>query len=178
VNLVSGKNIDAYGTFNFDQSTATAADSQKVNGNNPQATSATVAATLVGAYVADGSQANPNLTCDSTFFDPNFPTFSCSSLTSQWSEIQVGNGKDFNNTSGGPGIKVMILFQQLPTGLSGSTPVVYHTWMDSFGTQQSELVYNSCTYDNGGLPTNSTPCLTVGNKMVTVWLFHNGGTRM
>jgi hypothetical protein len=31
----------------------------------------------------------------------------------------------------------------------------------------------TCTL-SGGFPTNSGPCLIVGNNKVTVWLTHNG----
>jgi len=30
----------------------------------------------------------------------------------------------------------------------------------------------------GGFPSNSGPCLVVGNQQVTVWLTHNGNMRM
>lgn len=166
------KNGDAAGDFNFDQSTFTVADNQKITGKNQQATSATFAEVLTGASVGDSPTLQ--IPCDGTLL----PGFDCSTLTSLVSAVEVGNGKSFNNTSGGPGIKVVVVFSQSPSQLSGSTPFVYHYYTDAFGVGHAELITEACTYDSNNLPTNSNPCLTVGNKMATVWLFHNGGLRM
>jgi len=168
------KNGDAAGDFNFDQTSITVADNQKLTGKNQQATSATVGGSLTGVSVGD----SPDLTtpCDSTLTS-GFPSwFSCSLLTSLTSAIEVGNGKTFNNASGGPGIEVKVSFSQGPNQLNGATPFVYHYWVDASGAH-AELVTELCTYDAGNLPTNTNPCLTPGNKLVTVWLFHNGGMR-
>jgi hypothetical protein len=169
------KNGDAAGDFNlFDQS-ITVSDNQKLTGQNRQATSATVSASLTGVAVGD----SPDLTtpCDESLTS-GFPVwFSCSLLSSLTSVIEVGNGRTFTNASGGPGIKVLVSFSQTPNQLNGENPFVYHYWVDGSGPH-AELITASCTYDTGNLPTNSTPCLTVGNKNVTVWLFHNGPMRM
>jgi hypothetical protein len=165
-------NGDAAGDFNFDQSTFTVADNQKLSGKNVQATSASFAEVLTGASVGD----SPSLSipCNSSLL----PGFDCTQLTSLVSAVEVGNGKIFNNTSGGPGIKVVVIFSQSPKQLSGSAPFVYHYFTDSSGIGHAELITEACTYDANNLPTNSNPCLTVVNKMATVWLFHNGGLRM
>jgi hypothetical protein len=163
------RNGDAAGDFNFNQASLTVADNQKVNGNNQQATSATFAQVLTGAAVGD----SPSLTipCDATLL----PGFDCQSLTSLVSAVEVGHGKTFNNTSGGPGIKVVVIFSQSPKQLSGTSPFVYHYWEDATGAH-AQLITEACTYDSNNLPTNTNPagCLTVSNKMATVWVFHNG----
>ena len=165
------KNGDAAGDFNIDQQSFTVADNQKVTGKNPQATSVTFSGGLVGAAVGD----SPSLTtpCDDATLPPDFPSwFSCSLLTSLTSVIEVGNGKTFQNANGGPGIKVLIVFSQSPNQLSGATPFVYHV-----SASGPELITQDCVYGSGNLPTNTTSCLTVGNKIVTVWVFHNGPMR-
>jgi hypothetical protein len=45
------------------------------------------------------------------------------------------------------------------------------------GAAGAELITELCVYGPGNLPTNTTSCLTVGNKNVTVWVFHNGPMR-
>ncbi|MEX1169892.1 MAG: hypothetical protein WEE50_07100 [Chloroflexota bacterium] len=177
------KNRDAAGDFNIDAQSITVADDQKITGQNRQATSATVSGSFTGVSVGD----SPNLTtpCDGSL-TVGFPDwFSCSLLTSLTSVIEVGNGKVFTNDSGGPGIKVLISFSQSPNQLSGDNPFVYHYWttLELVGNStvtvpHAELITDLCEYDSGSLPTNATPCLTVGNKNVTVWVFHNGPMRM
>jgi hypothetical protein len=165
------KNGDAAGDFNIDAQTFTVADNQKVTGNNAQATSVTFSGVLVGAAVGD----SPNLTtpCDDATLPADFPDwFSCSLLTSLTSVIEVGNGKTFQNASGGPGIKVLISFSNAPNQLNGDTPFVYHV-----SASGAELITELCVFDSGNLPVNDTPCLVVGNKNVTVWVFQNGPMR-
>ena len=166
------KNGDAAGDFNLNDVSITVADNQSLNGQNRQATSASVSAFMTGVAVGD----SPNLVtpCDTTL-TVGFPAwFDCSQLTSLTSVVEVGNGKIFQNTSGGPGIKVLITFSKAPNQLSGSNPFVYHYWVDAAGAH-AELITATC--DSNSLPTNLTPCLIVGNKNVTVWLFHNGPMR-
>jgi hypothetical protein len=165
------KNGDAAGDFNIDAQTFTVADNQKVTGKNAQATSVTFSGVLVGAAVGD----SPDLEtpCDDDTLPADFPDwFSCSLLTSLTSVIEVGNSKTFQNTNDGPGIKVLITFNQSPSQLSGDTPFVYHV-----GAAGAELITETCVLGAGNLPTNDTPCLTVGNKNVTVWVFQNGPMR-
>lgn len=165
------KNGDAAGDFNIDAQTFTVADNQKLTGKNPQATSVTFSGVLVGAAVGD----SPNLItpCLDADLPPDFPEwFSCSLLTSLTSVIEVGNGKTFQNANGGPGIKVLISFSNAPNQLNGDTPFVYHV-----GAGGAELITVPCVYGAGNLPTNVIPCLTVGTKNVTVWVFQNGPMR-
>jgi hypothetical protein len=160
-----------WGDFNIDAQTFTVADNQKVTGNNAQATSVTFSGGLVGAAVGD----SPNLEtpCNDATLPPDFPDwFSCSLLTSLTSVIEVGNGKTFQNASGGPGIKVLISFSNAPNQLNGDNPFVYHV-----SASGAELITETCVFGSGNVPTNDNPCLTVGNKNVTVWLFHNGPMR-
>ncbi|MBI3748692.1 MAG: hypothetical protein HY262_07595 [Chloroflexi bacterium] len=166
-------NGDAAGDFNFgDPNGLTVADNQKLTGKNQQATSATVVSTLTGAAVGD----SPTLSIPCTDGVP--AGFQCSSLTSLVSTVEVGNGKIFSNPNGGgtPGIKVIVSFAQAPNQLTGANPFAYHYYFDSTGAPQVELITQICQY-SGGFPTNIGPCLTVGNKQVTVWLTHNGGMR-
>jgi hypothetical protein len=165
------KNGDAAGDFNIDQQTFTVADNQKLSGQNRQATSVTFSGALVGAAVGD----SPSLTtpCNDATLPADFPDwFSCSLLTSLTSVIEVGNGKTFENANGGPGIKVLISFSNAPNQLNGATPFVYHV-----AAAGPELITEPCDFGSGNLPTNETPCLTVGTKNVTVWVFQNGPMR-
>ena len=170
-------NGDANGDFNLAQASLTVADDQSLQNNrNPQATTVTVNALAVGAAVADG----PALTtpCNATL-TAGFPSFfSCSLMTSLTSTVEVGNGKTFNNANGAgtPGIKVIVSFAKAPSQLSGANPFVYHYWTDTAGAH-AELVTATCTMV-GGAPSNIGPCLVVGNKLVTVWLTHNGNMHM
>jgi hypothetical protein len=168
-------NGDAAGDFNFNQPSLTVADNQSVSNSNKQATSVTIGVSVVGAAVGD----SPNLTtpCNSTL-TAGFPAFfNCSLLSTLTSTVEVGNGKTFNNPNGAgtPGIKVVILFKKAPSQLTGNHPFVYHYYTDATGAH-AELVTATCSA--GAFPTNTTPCLTVGNNKVTVWLLHNGNMRM
>lgn len=170
-------NGDANGDFNLAQASLTVADNQSLQSNkNPQATSVTVNALAVGAAVGD----SPTLTtpCNATL-TAGFPSFfSCSLLTSLTSTVEVGNGKTFNNANGAgtPGIKVIVSFAKAPSQLSGANKFVYHYWTDTAGAH-AELITATCTIV-GGFPSNTGPCLVVGNGNVTVWLTHNGNMRM
>lgn len=170
--IAISKNGDASGDFNIDQPTFTVEDNQKVTGKNAQATSVTFSGGLVGAAVGD----SPDLVqapCDDATLPADFPDwFSCSLLTSLTSVIEVGNGKTFTNASGGPGIKVLISFNQSPHQLGDANPFVYHV-----SATGPELITETCDFGTGNLPLNHTSCLTVGNKNVTVWVFHNGPMR-
>jgi len=179
------KNGDAAGDFNIDQQTFTVADNQKVNGQNRQATSVTFSGGLVGAAVGD-SPSLDEAPCEGLPLPPDFPPwFTCSLLTPLTSVIEVGNGKTFQNANNTPGIKVLISFSQSPNQLNGADPFVYHYWEtqelnndgDPVTIAHAELITVACEYDSGNLPVNHTPCLTVGNKNVTVWVFHNGPMR-
>jgi hypothetical protein len=165
-------NKDAAGDFNFDQLSLTVADDQDVGSKNPQSTSVTVAASVVGAAVGD----SPALqTPCNTTLTQGFPAFfNCSLLTSLTSNVEVGNGKVFNNPNGAgtPGIKVLVKFFKAPGQLTGANPFAYHYWEDATGAH-AELVTATCVL-SGGFPTNTSPCLIVGSKQVTVWLQHNG----
>ena len=169
---------DANGNFYFEQTNITVQTNQKLSGTNQQATTATVTASLTGVAVGD----SPSLAtlCNSTL-TTGFPSwFTCSGLSSLTSVIEVGNGKTFTNGNGGPGIKVIVTFQQAPRQLSSALPFVYHYFTDSNGVGQADLITAQCVYD-GGFPKGDTPsegCLTVNGKTVTVWLFHNGPMRM
>lgn len=170
------KNGDTDGDYNFNGSALNLADSQDVSPRNPQATSVSLAAMGVGGVVSD----NASLTtpCNDTL-TAGFPSFfSCDLLTSLTSTIEVGHGQEFNNPNGDgtPGIQVKVLFKKAPSQLGGSTPFVYHYWSDASG-EHAELITATCTMD-GGFPTNTGPCLIVGNNLVTVWLIHNGNMRM
>jgi hypothetical protein len=183
------KNDDAAGDYNFDgqQGSTTVSDVTKLTGKNTQGTSASVFASLVGVAVGD----SPTLStpCDPSFFDPGTPVpqgFSCdTSLTSLTSTVEVGNGKTFKNALNGPGIKVLINFTKSPDQLGGANPFVYHYYQTySFAsdgsvvaTPHAEFVAAPCTIGAGGVPTNTTPCLIVGTKQVTAWVFHNGNMR-
>ena len=170
-------NGDANGDFNLAQASLTVADDQALQKNrNPQATTVTVNALAVGAAVGD----SPTLTtpCNATL-TAGFPSFfSCSLLTSLTSTVEVGNGKTFNNANGAgtPGIKVIVSFAKAPSQLSGANKFVYHYWTDTAGAH-AELITATCTIV-GGFPSNTGPCLVVGNGNVTVWLTHNGNMRM
>ena len=174
--VIVTNNGDAAGNFNLgDTAGLTVFDNQKLNGQNRQATLANVVDVQVGVAVGDGPSATLPFPCQN-----DVPTgFLCSSLTSQVSLVEVGNGKTFANTNGAgtPGIKVIVSFAQTPNQLGGSNPFVYHAWVDSAGGQHVELITATCHYA-GGFPDNQGPCLDVGNKIVTVWLTHNGGIRM
>lgn len=172
--VLVAKNGDAAGDFNLNDTSITVMDNQKLTGQNRQATLATVDSALTGVAVGD----SPNLTtpCDPTL-TAGFPAwFSCSNLTSLTSVIEVGNGRPFQNQEDGPGIKVIISFSQMPNQLSGANPYVYHYWVDGAGAH-AELITEACTF-TAGFPDNDGPCLTPGNKNVTIWLFHNGNARM
>jgi hypothetical protein len=172
--VLIARNGDAAGDFNLNDATITVMDNQKLTGQNRQATLATVDSALTGVAVGD----SPDLTtpCDGTL-TANFPSwFSCSNLTSLTSVIEVGNGRDFDNPSGGPGIKVIVSFSQMPNQLSGANPYVYHYWVDAGGAH-AELITEICTF-TGAFPNNAGPCLVPGNKNVTVWMSHNGNMRM
>jgi hypothetical protein len=185
--VIVSSNGDAAGDFNIDATSFTVADNQKLTGQNRQATSASISGTvpvigLTGIAVGDG--ANLQTPCDDDAPLFTFPEgFSCSDLTSLTSVVEVGNGKTFTNASGGPGIKVLVSFSQMPNQLGDAGAFVYHYWetlelaangITTIKVPHAELITAACTYNAGNLPTNSTPCLTVGNKIVTVWLFHNG----
>lgn len=175
--VILTNNGDAAGNFNFDQAAITVADNQNVSNKNPQATSVTVSGTQTGVAVGD----SPSLTtpCNSTL-TAGFPSwFSCSQLTSLTSSIEVGNGKTFNNTNGGPGIKVIVTFNKAPNQLNGALPFVYHYFVDAAGVGQADLITATCNYVNG-FPAGDTPaegCLTVNGKVVTVWVFYNGSMK-
>ena len=170
-------NGDANGDFNLAQASLTVADNQALQNNrNPQATTVTVNASAVGAAVGDSPALTTPCTSALTAGFPSF--FSCSLLTSSTSTVEVGNGKTFNNANGAgtPGIKVIVSFAKAPSQLKGANPFVYHYWTDAAGAH-AELVTATCTMV-GGAPSNSGPCLVVGNQLVTVWLAHNGNMRM
>jgi hypothetical protein len=171
-------NGDADGDFNLNNpSGLNIADNQSVSQKNPQATSASIIQLGIGGSVGETTNLDAAV-CNSTL-TMGFPSwFSCGLLTSQVSTIEIGNGKNFNNTNPGntPGIQVKVLFKKAPSQLTGSNPFVYHYWVDGQGAH-AELVTATCTM-SGGFPTNQGPCLIVGNNAVTVWLIHNGGARM
>jgi len=190
INVANG-NPDAAGDYNnFDatQGTSTVSDVTKLTGKNTQGTSASVFASQVGVAVGDSPALQTP--CDPNFFDPGTTVpqgFSCdTSLTSLTSIVEVGNGKPFKNALNGPGIKVIINFSKSPDQLGGASPFVYHYYktysFDAAGnvvaTEHAEFVTEQCAMGTGGVPTNSNPCLIVGTKQVTVWLFHNGNARM
>ena len=176
--VILTNNGDANGNFYFEQTDITVQTNQKLSGTNQQATTATVTAGLTGVAVSD----SPLLVtlCDSTL-TASFPSwFSCSQLSSLTSLIEVGNGKTFKNRNDGPGIKVIVTFQQAPKQLSSARPFVYHYFKDANGVGQADLITAQCNYV-AGFPDGATPsegCLTVNGKIVTVWLFHNGPMRM
>jgi len=172
---ITNNNGDAAGDYNFnDPAGLTVADNQSVSPQNPQATSVTVGAVSVGAAVAES--AGTNTTCNADLIK-NFPAFfNCGLLTSQTSTVEVGNGKDFKSTAGSPRIKVVISFKKAPSQLGGSNAFVYHYWVDASGVAHAELIQNAC-HIVGGFPTDTAPCLTIGNNKVTVWLIHNGNMR-
>jgi hypothetical protein len=167
------KNGDADGDFNFNQTTALSVATAPVGGNNKQSTSITVGGTQVGAAVADG----PGLTtpCDADL-TAGFPDwFSCSLLTTLTSNIEVGNGKRFENPNrpGTPGIKGVASFKNAPNQLFGVHPFVYHYWEDESGAH-AELITTVCTLSTDGTPLDQGTCLTIGPSSVTFWVFHNG----
>jgi hypothetical protein len=181
VTVAGTDNADAAGNFNFSQGGITVADNQTLSASNAQATSGAVSSTLpVGAYVADGASVDQTFKCDASLVLP--ASFNCKSLSSEWSQVEVGNGETFANASGGPGIQVLITFSKLPSGLKGSNPTLYHYWttlaLDSNSktvtVPHAELITALCTFDEGRLPTNGTSCLTVINNTVLVYVFHNG----
>jgi hypothetical protein len=171
-------NRDADGDFNLnDPAGLNIADNQNVSPQNPQATSASIVQLGIGGSVSE--IAGTMAFCDPSLLPQPVPSwFSCSNLSSQISTVQIGNGKNFNNPNPGttPGIQVKILFKKAPSQLTGSNPFVYHRWTDSLGVDHAELVTAPCILV-GGFPSNTTPCLIVGNNAVTVWLIHNGGMR-
>jgi hypothetical protein len=173
--ILISKNGDAAGDFNFLQATDFQVADAPVGGNNKQSTSLSIGGLQIGAAVGD----SPTLTtpCDASL-TVGFPSwFQCSQLTSLSSQVEVGNGKTFQNADSGPGIEVIITFSKAPSQLSGANPFVYHYYVDAAGVGHAELVTATCTLA-GDLPTNTTPCLIVGSNKVTVWLFHNGNARM
>jgi hypothetical protein len=175
--ILVSKNGDAAGDFNFLQAADFQVADAPVGGNNKQSTSLSIGGLQIGAAVGDSPSLAP-ATCNAGL-TVGFPSwFQCSLLTSLTSAVEVGNGKTFQNTTGGPGIKVIVTFSKAPGQLSGANPFVYHYYVDAAGAGQAELVTAPCTLAAGGLPTNSTPCLIVGSNKVTVWLFHNGNARM
>jgi hypothetical protein len=176
-------NRDADGDFNLNDALngLNIADNQSVSPQNPQATSASVAGAIkvaIGGSV--GEIAGTASFCDAGILVNPQPWFSCGSLTSQISTVEIANGQTLSNPNGAgtPGIQVKILFKKAPSQLSGSQPFVYHRWTDSSGVDRAELVFSPCGALVGGFPTTTGPCLIVGNNAVTVWLTHNGGTRM
>ncbi len=155
------------GRFVFDSGQTTVADNSSLGNRNQQSTSTTVG-TGVPADVADGP-ANSDI-CDEGLL-PSGTVFDCDSLTSEWSTVNVDRGR-----SQDAAFKIVISFFQLPNGLKGSNPRIYHHFLD-FATSQpaAELITTKCSFTGGVL--DSVPCLIVQNKAVTIWTTHNGGYR-
>lgn len=178
VQVAGSGNVDAAGDFNFAGTGLTVVDGA-VGPGNAQQTSVTIAAGQFGAAVADGNQPNPPCKPSLTVGFPSW--FKCSSLSSETSTLEVGNGATFDNPNGAgtPGILTTVSFVSAPNQLHGGHPFVYHYW--KVGTSEyAELITAPCTFGPAfpGFPTNIGPCLTVGSNSVTFWLTHNGGARM
>jgi hypothetical protein len=151
--------------------------------NNKQSTSlvgfAASAGTPYDVMIRDGSTSLPT---DPT--DPNYGLVCdnpvCSSLTSEWSLINLQEGQ----TQATPfHVTLVVDGSLIPGGTSESDIVLVHVWLDAAGVSHTDVIGASgarCT-PSTGTPTNPE-CITVSkvgpNWKVDAWLFHNGGMKI
>jgi hypothetical protein len=167
---------DAAGDFNFSDAGGVTVANAPVGGTNAQQTMLSLSAPFVGAFVNDSPGLAAAKCTNALIADilVQNPWFSCKKLTSLTSLIEVGNGASFKNGNS-PAIKVTVSFLNAPSQLNGGHPFGYHYFKDATG-EHAELVTELCTIVNN-VPTNTTPCLTLGTNSITVWLFHNGNMK-
>jgi len=169
VQVAGSNNADADGDFNFgDATNELQVQTAPVGGNNKQSTFLAVGGTQVGAAVSDSPSLPPAKCTDALIVDivTANPWFSCQQLTSLTSVVEAGNGRTF-----GTPFKVIVTFKNAPSQLTGPNPFVYHYYVDTNGAEHAELI-TPCA------ATPVYPCITVGNNVVTIQMFHNGPMRM
>jgi hypothetical protein len=140
-----------------------------VGGTNLQQTGLRGLASYIGTYVQDGSTVSftcPKATCKSKPFG-------------QWSKVSVAGGQP----QGAPfQITITIAKSQLPSNLSLSNVVVYHTLDNNGGT---DIIGDIAAERCDGGPTSANigqgcidPSLdAAGNLVIDVWVLRNGGFR-
>lgn len=151
--------------------------------NNKQSTSLVgFAASTTNPYdvmIRDGSTTLPT--------DPADPNYGlvcanpvCSSLTSEWSLINLKEGQVQSNPFH---VTMVVDGSLIPGGTSESDIVLVHVWLDSAGVSHTDVIGASglrCS-PSTGTPTNPE-CITVSkvgpNWKVDAWLFHNGGMKI
>jgi Domain of unknown function DUF11 len=151
--------------------------------NNKQSTSlvgfAASASNPYDVMIRDGSTILPT---DAT--DPNFGLVCdnpvCSSLTSEWSLINLQEGQTQGTAFH---VTLVVDGSLIPGGTAESDIVLVHVWLDALGASHTEVIGASgvrCT-PSTGTPTNPE-CITVTkvgpNWKVDAWLFHNGGMKI
>ena len=140
-----------------------------IGGTNLQQTALRGLPSYIGTYVQDGSAVSfscPKSTCKAKPFG-------------QWSKVSVAGGQ----AQAAPfQIKITIAKSQLPSNLTLSKVVVYHTLDNNGGTDAiGDISAERC--DGGPTSTNiGQGCIdpsldAAGNLVIDVWVTRNGGFR-